>query len=148
VRWKPFRITNPWLKFVAIAVGAGARLAFWLVPADFAPLAIELFYLASGLALIYLATRVFRVREEPLVRPRAWWRATGRPTAGFVIAALVGTSTVLSFLRFAPTWDGVVSLVAVYLPWLVIATFFAHSSIRLLKMPKTPGLLPTRRSDW
>ena len=149
MRWKPFRITNPWLKFLAVVLAFGLRLvAFWFVPVDFAPLAMELFYVASGLALTYLATRVFRVREEPQVPARAWWRATGRPAAGFVIAGVVVVSTFLSAVRFVPGADNPVALLASYLPLAVVAGFFVHSSIRLLTIPRSPGLLPTRRSDW
>jgi hypothetical protein len=51
--------------------------------------------LRSSLAfvLVLLATRVFRVREETNA-PRPWWRATGRPLAGFVIGALFAVAVI------------------------------------------------------
>jgi hypothetical protein len=151
VRWKPFRIFNPWLKLLAIVVAFGLRLIIlWFIPLDFAPLAISLFAAASGLALIYGATRVFRVREEPLVAPRAWWRATGRPTAGFVIAAYIVFSVLVTYIRAA--LDGAtlhaVDLVLTGLSTGLLAAFYLNSSIRLLRSPRDQSLLPTRRSDW
>jgi len=151
MRWKPFRIFNPWLKFLAIVVVFGLRLIIlWSIPLDFAPLAISLFAGASGLALIYGATRVFRVREEPLVAPRAWWRATGRPTAGFVIAVYTLFSVLVTYMRAA--LDGATlhadDLVFTGLWTGLVAAFYLNSSIRLLRNPRDSSLLPTRRSDW
>ncbi len=151
MRWRPFRIFNPWLKFLAIVVVFGLRfIVLWSIPVDFAPLAISLFAAASGLALIYGATRVFRVREEPLVAPRAWWRATGRPTAGFLFAAYVVLGVLATYIPAA--LDGVAlsagDLALTGLWTGLVAAFYLNSSIRLSRRPRDSSLLPTRRSDW
>lgn len=151
MRWKPLRIFNPWLKFLAIVVVFGLRsIVLWSIPFDFAPLAISLFAAASGLALIYGATRVFRVREEPLVAPRAWWRATGRPTAGFVIAAYIVLSVLATYIPAALD-DAALSAGDLALTGLwtaLVVAFYLNSSIRQLRSPRDSSLLPTRRSDW
>lgn len=43
---------------------------------------------AAFSAWIIIGARLFRIEDEPLDAPRPWWRLTGRPAAGFVIAAL------------------------------------------------------------
>lgn len=42
-----------------------------------------------SLAMTFWAVRVFRVPEEDIPAPRALWRMTGRPTAGFLFGGLI-----------------------------------------------------------
>lgn len=135
MRWKPFRITNPWLKGVAVVVGALARVAASFFVYLVSPPAALLFLPLAEVGLIYAATRVFRVADEHVVPARLWWRATGRPFAGFLIAAL--------FLVNTAAWAFRVSVGDLRLssPEVVIGAvvavaeiaFFLHSSIRLVR---------------
>ncbi|MCS5731819.1 hypothetical protein N1031_18850 [Herbiconiux moechotypicola] len=84
-----------------------------------------------------VGTRSFRGRDEPLLPPRAWWRMTSRPTAGFVVASLFAVFTVtgvvfaLTGLSAAHPAQAVSGLLFDGL----IATAYAHSSVRLLRHP-------------
>jgi hypothetical protein len=131
----PFRITNPALKVGAVVFGALVRIvaSFFVYMAS--PLLAFVFLPVAEAALIYAATRVFRVAGEPLVPARAWWRATGRPLAGFVVAALFALWSAAVVLRIAVGFRG--SLNAEVVGGLFVAVvaiiFFLHSSIRLLR---------------
>jgi hypothetical protein len=52
--------------------------------------------IALDLAVLLVGIRIFRGRDEPIPPRRAWWRASGRPTASFVIAGLIAASTVVN----------------------------------------------------
>ncbi len=129
----PLRITHPALKAVAVVFGALVLLAgsFFLYLV-FRTGALVLLPLVA-LLLIYLATRVFRSAGERVAPPRAWWRATGRPIAGFVIAGLTALWSVAPVLRIA--FGGALNVEAIGELFVaaVVITFFVHSSIRLLR---------------
>ena len=145
MRGKPFRIINPWLKVLTVLTTTALFLALGLVVPARSVVATML-WMAASLALTYGLTRIFRVREEPLVPPRAWWRATGRPTAGWVLGGFSALAVV--FIAFTVPLgmrdDTVVSLVGNA----ATAAFFLHSSIRLSRQPVDRSVLPTRSSDW
>jgi len=104
-----------------------------------------------GLATVAIGTRAFRARGEPELPPRVWWRATGRPPAGFVIASLLALSIVATLVR-SPDLGALWWTFGVSLP---LAVFYLQSSIRLLRggapVPPRPRrdedarLLDTRR---
>lgn len=135
MRQRPFRITNPWLKVVAVVVGWLARLAASFFVYLASPLAALVFLPLAEIGLIYAATRVFRVADEHVVPARLWWRATGRPFAGFLIAALFLMNTsawafrvTVGDLRLTPLELVVGAVVAG-----AEIAFFLHSSIRLVR---------------
>lgn len=145
MRGKPFRIINPWLKALAIVATTAVFVALgFLVPSR--SLVATMLWMAASLALTYGLTRIFRVREEPVVPPRAWWRATGRPTAGWVLGGFSALAVVFIALTvpLGMRDDTVVSLVGNA----ATATFYVHSSIRLSRQPVDRSVLPTRSSDW
>ena len=83
-------------------------------------------------AFVLSATRCFRSPGEPLAAPRAWWRATGRPAAGYVLAVLFGIGTFVTAVteprgaaENVPGWWLNVALT------LAIGLYYLHSSIRL-----------------
>ena len=85
-------------------------------------------------AFVLSATRAFRSAGEPVAPPRAWWRATGQPTAGFVLAALFALGTAFTALteprgaaENLPGWWLNVVLTG------AIALYYLHSSIRLVR---------------
>lgn len=90
-----------------------------------------------SLGFLLTAIRTFRGRDEAVEPPRAWWRATARPTAGFVLGAFFALS---SLLTFAPEVYGVFPSMG----WIIVdivlntltAAFFLHSSIRLRRLDK------------
>jgi hypothetical protein len=45
--------------------------------------------LVLDLGFLLVGVRVFRGQGEEIAPPRAWWRASGRPTASFVLAGVV-----------------------------------------------------------
>jgi hypothetical protein len=91
------------------------------------------------LALIGVGARLFRGAGEPVEPPRAWWRFTAAPTAGFAIAgvfAIQALATVVSAWfagiagsRDAPEPSGTGAAAGVVAA--VIAVAYLHSSLRL-----------------
>ena len=80
------------------------------------------------------ATRAFRSAGEPVAPPREWWRATGRPAAGFVLAVLFAVGALFTALteprgvaENVPGWWLNVILTA------AIAVYYLQSSIRLVR---------------
>ena len=78
------------------------------------------------LLLVLVLTRLFRGENESDA-PRAWWRMTASPTAGYVLSGLFAFSVIGSIASSAVvlgSWvSGIVSL--------VIAIAYLNSSIRL-----------------
>jgi hypothetical protein len=89
---RPWRITQIWQKTLYIVIGYAvfASLFFvlrtWFLSANSSPYAVLDFGINIGYTL--LGVRIFRGYHEPVVEPRAWWRWTGRPRAGFWLGAL------------------------------------------------------------
>lgn len=131
VRWKPFRITDLWAKslFVVIAwfaVPYLLRLFHGLVGT---PEALNVAGdIVFGFVVIAFGTRVFRARGEAIEPRRVWWRATGRPAAGF---ALFAAFAVPVLVVFVPSSDGSPAVWWYALSGIPIAAFYLHSSVRL-----------------
>lgn len=85
---------------------------------------------------VLLGARSFRGAGEAIEPPRAWWRVTARPTAGFLIAALsalfAGFAGALLVLR--PD-DYVLNNVGSGIGYAIVAAAYLHSSIRLTRDP-------------
>ncbi|MCU1529554.1 MAG: hypothetical protein JWP75_3317 [Frondihabitans sp.] len=96
--------------------------------------------------LMIIAVRTFRVVEEDIAAPRPYWRLTGRPTAGYWLAALnvlgaiaevtnavvhppASQQTALEQVQQLPVF--VVLHVVISLGW---ALLYFRSSLRLSRM--------------
>jgi hypothetical protein len=94
-------------------------------------LAIDVAFLAGGI-------RFFRGRDEPVAPARPWWRATGTPTAGFVVSALLFVYA-LSYVRVLGVHISFIEMLNAQIS-APVATLFAlvylNSSIRLLRVKK------------
>jgi amino acid transporter len=131
VRWKPFRITELWAKVAYVLVSwyfAPISLRFLLGAAAIHEAVVVAVDVALSFAVVGLGVRAFRARGEAVQPPRVWWRATGRPAAGFVLFALFVLAVMSNFVP--PATDDP------FLWWYVltgvpIAAFYLHSSIRL-----------------
>ncbi|MEY9951035.1 hypothetical protein [Leifsonia sp. EB34] len=85
-----------------------------------------------AVALLVVAGRTFRGAGEPILPPRAWWRLTAGPVAGFVVAVLFALSGIGSAISGVGS-DGSAALTV----WVVVFDFavaaaYANSSTRLL----------------
>ena len=145
MRREPFRITKVWEKVAFVALGwvllpIAAR--FLMTQVGVAEPFVVAFDLVSSFAVVGFGSRVFRAQGEPVAQPRVWWRATGRPTAGFVLAALFVFAAVAALL---PPNAMVVSewwwYAATSVP---IVAFYLHSSIRLVRGGAPVPVKPTR----
>lgn len=146
MRWKPLRLTSPWLKAIAIALFVGLAIGLGLLlPKDSVVASIA--QAAVVLAANYGLTRIFRIDAEPQIPARPWWKATGRPTSGFAIGAVstvgVGAVAVSGFLGL-----GVGTAVIAALGNLATAVFYLNSSIRLSRAAPDPAPLPRRQTDF
>jgi hypothetical protein len=87
-------------------------------------------YVVLFLVWATLGTRFFRGDGEPVEPSRPWWKLTARPTAGWILAALLFLQSVwvLTSSLAGPGAAGSVLVAAVYF---IVAALFVHSSIRL-----------------
>ena len=143
MRSKPFRITEPWAKGVFIVLGwmlipTGLRSLLDLV--GVAASVIVVVDIGWGFAVVWLGSRFFRIAGEPRDPPRVWWRATGRPTAGFLLFGLFALAGVAAF---APSTDEDPALLWYLVTSMPVAAFYLHSSIRLVR---GDAPVPPRRS--
>jgi hypothetical protein len=131
---QPFRLTRVWEKVAYVIAGwilVPVMLRFVMGHLGVQEPVTVAFEIALNFAVIGFGSRVFRARGEPVAPPRVWWRATGRPAAGFVLAGLFVFGT-LSVIVSPDDFPG--ALVWWYLASDVpIVAFYAHSSIRLVR---------------
>jgi hypothetical protein len=136
------RLSERWQKTVYIAFVVLVRIALsvWILAGHTAGTmlgtVITIIDDAWAPVLILVAIRIFR---DPLVEavapPRPPWRWTGRPTSGYVLAALLLGATLLSIFSvarsavtdLAGSWP-IIVLVVVYLG---LAAGYLNSSIAL-----------------
>jgi hypothetical protein len=148
VRWKPFRITESWAKVAYILI------AWMLVPTavrfllgqvgipDPVILAVDL---VLGFTVVGFGSRVFRARGEAVEPPRVWWRATGRPGAGFAIFALFVVAGLGYFVPPTTAYDpSQWWYLASSVP---IGAFYLHSSIRLVRGDAPVPPRPRKNDD-
>ena len=127
LQWWPLRVMNPWQKlgvlFVfVVADNAVTRVAELMIPKAVVNNAWEV---VSMVAVVAIA-RSFRGWDEPVAPPRAWWRLTARPVAGWWLAVLYLLAAATPVNRgWHPELllDGVTSL--------LLGLAFLNSSIRL-----------------
>ena len=100
----PVRIRSRWLKagYVGAYVLVGFALGRVLNALEVPSLLWQLIASALFVTAIAVGARTFRARGEDPVPPRPWWQLTGRPQAGFVMAALLASADVMTWLRQGP----------------------------------------------
>lgn len=79
------------------------------------------------LALVAFCSRVFRGTDEAVGAPRAWWRMTAGPRAGWVLTALFAVSAASAWVTLAASGSDAVTATAQTL----LAVAFGHSAARL-----------------
>jgi hypothetical protein len=130
----PFRLTTVGGKLVYLYV-------YWLVGFAIGPLtnwAVWPLGHAIDLAFVLIGIRIFRGRTEAIGPPRVWWRASGRPTASFVLGGFFAVTTALNLVStiagdrevFATTVEGVASVVEVA----IVTAIYLNSAIRLTRL--------------
>lgn len=129
----PVRIVAAQAKITFFAVGIAVTLNLGLsvgIAADGAIGIIVSSILLVGLLVI--AGRTFRGASEPIVPPRAWWRLTAGPVAGFVIAGLFALSAIGSAISWAGPDSSAVPTVCAVMFDTAAAAAYVNSSVRLL----------------
>jgi hypothetical protein len=128
---RPWRITEPMGK-VAYVVGATVVGVFLVLLLVSSPLPDELVAAAYFVAWVAVGVRVFRGAGEQVEAPRAWWRMTSRPTAGFVLAAVLGLGVLVP--------AGAPSSAPQVVAQLVVGVAYLGSSIALVsRRPRRGG---------
>ncbi len=96
----PVRIRSRWLKagYVGAYLLVGFVLNRLLNALDVPTLLWQLLASTLFVAAIIFGARVFRARGEDPIPPRPWWQLTGRPKAGFVIAVLLASADLITWL--------------------------------------------------
>lgn len=132
----PLRIVSPAWKTVYVALAIAIPLTLnpllWLVPIEGVTLGLSVLL---DIALIGLGVRTFRGPREPVLPPRAYWRATSRPASGYVIA---GVFTTLGFslgVAAPPSESSVLAGWVTTVELLALAAFYLQSAIRLTRRP-------------
>ena len=91
---------------------------------------------------VFVGVRTFRGPGEDVAAPRAWWRATARPLAGFIIggiASVLALISLLGALGSSPEQSGTAAVVCV--GWALLAAYYLNSSFRLRALDQ-PGRRP------
>ena len=120
----PLRITSTWVKVLYILLWGASNFAVVNSVLGSLPL-----WPRVGLGMVWeaawfvVAVRSFRVADEPLVPPRPWWKATGRPKASFVLGTLMALGLALSTGNafVDQTW-----------PWVLYIPYSAATSVYYL----------------
>ena len=135
------RIVKSWQKFVYI-VGVWL-VGYVLVNVLLARVAPHSFVVILGTAYSFaqwiVAVRTFRIPSESVERPRAWWRATGRPKAGFILGGILVVLGILSALVLLRQTD--ISNDFYILEFFFIGIYYLHSSFRLRRTIEFQGSL-------
>jgi hypothetical protein len=140
---RPWRIVEVWQKTLYIVIGYAlpASLFFvlrtWLLPEDSVPYA--LLALVLNLGYTFVGVRVFRGYLEPVAPPRAWWRWTGRPRAGFWLCALHVVAllgVVQDFRALDGFADNLLLTVVNTATFTILAAGYLFSSFRLQLHPE------------
>ncbi|WP_291050745.1 hypothetical protein [Herbiconiux sp.] len=107
------------------------------------------------LALVLVGARIFRGQDEPVTPPRAWWRMTAKPTAGFVLGTYFALSllwdVVLAILDPTGQFPGrrnadVTTVVLGAIGSAPLVFLYLNSSIRLVRNP--PAVAPEALPAW
>jgi hypothetical protein len=135
------RITSTINKVIYILVGEGVVLALnGLLIYNVVPPTVDLAAVfVLNFAYVFIGVRTFRGSGEDVAAPRAWWRATSRPFAGFVIGGIAGVLALISLLgalASPPEQSGTAAVVCV--GWALLAAYYLHSSFRLRALDQ-PG---------
>ena len=97
-------------------------------------------------AFLTVVVRCFRGDGEPVQPPRAWWRATHRAAAGYVVGANLFFLQACAFaLGQGPGGRTGLALVSGGVDF-IIAAYFVHSSARLSRRPAPGDPAPVARS--
>lgn len=140
------RIQSPQAKATYLSVGFVIVLAAPLIVAVPAgPVAGIVCYMAFLSAWIVIGVRAFRGEDESTHAPRAWWRMTNKPTAGFVIAALLTIHAITSAIQLVHSTSGLIGLSIVF--DILIAGLYAHSSLKLGALEHRREAATPRRED-
>lgn len=128
------RITSSINKAIYIIAGEGVVLAanaLFIYP--FVSQLVEIIVvLVLNFAYVFIGVRTFRGPNEDVKAPRAWWRATSKPLAGFIIggvAAFAALISLLGALASPPERSGLAAVACV--GWAILAAFYLNSSFRL-----------------
>jgi hypothetical protein len=140
---RPWRITEIWQKTLYIAIGYVVFAPFlfglrtWLLSENSWPYALIGFVINLGYTL--LGVRIFRGYHERVAEPRAWWRWTGRPKAGFWLGGL-HLFALLGTVQEFWTRDGLAPELPVAILnsalFLIVAFAYLNSSFRLRLHPE------------
>ncbi|MCY1693697.1 hypothetical protein [Curtobacterium sp. SL109] len=125
----PFRITTAQAKvgYVVAASVIGILLTLLLFAFGLPDVVVPLVAAIGFVLMVGIGVRVFRGDDEPVAPPRAWWRMTARPFAGFLLAAYFVADGLLARPSVSTGFD-----VAGTVVMLLVAAAYAGSSVTLL----------------
>jgi len=125
----PFRITTAPAKvgYVVAASVIGILLTLLLFAFGLPDVVVPLVAAIGFVLMVGIGVRVFRGDDEPVAPPRAWWRMTARPFAGFLLAAYFVADGLLARPSVSSGFD-----VAGTVVMLLVAAAYAGSSVTLL----------------
>jgi hypothetical protein len=142
------RLSRRWQKnlYVATAVVVHGTLNVWLsrfaIPSPGLAWSLGILDDVSIPVAVLVAVRSFRDETVEQIAPaRPLWRWTGRPRAGYSMAALLLLLTLISLIQLAPDLARVpgvaidLELWLVTLVYLALAAGYLNSSIRLRRRP-------------
>lgn len=125
----PFHITTAPAKvgYVVAASVIGILLTLLLFAFGLPDVVVPLVAAIGFVLMVGIGVRVFRGDDEPVAPPRAWWRMTARPFAGFLLAAYFVADGLLARPSVSSGFD-----VAGTVVMLLVAAAYAGSSVTLL----------------
>lgn len=134
----PFRITTAQAKvgYVVAAAVIGILLTLLLFAFGLPDAVVPLIAAIGFVLMVGIGVRVFRGDDEPVAPPRAWWRMTARPFAGFLLAAYFVADGLLARPTVSSGFDVVGTVLM-----LLVAAAYVGSSVTLLVL-RSQGRAP------
>jgi hypothetical protein len=125
----PFRITTAQAKvgYVVAATVIGILLSLLLFAFGLPDVVVPMIAAIGFVLMVGIGVRVFRGEDEPVEPPRAWWRMTARPFAGFLLAAYFVVDGVIARPSVSSGFDVVGTVLM-----LLVAAAYVGSSVTLL----------------
>ncbi|MFE4949878.1 hypothetical protein ACFQ9V_07190 [Leifsonia sp. NPDC056665] len=125
--------------YVVGVFGGILALNFFIIDRLVNPALDVLVVAVLNVAYVIVGTRIFRGEGENREDPRPWWRATGRPAAGFWLGGILAILAFISCVgALASKPENAVVPAVACISYALLAAYYLNSSYRLRLLDTAP----------